>query len=134
MCLIDSVGCYVHHTMSSPDSEVAEFFRGRSVFMTGASGFMGKVLLEKLLYSCPDLRSIYILVRSKRSKTPEQRAEELFKIPVSFRFQCFWPGGQLFWFFSVCHVISFFYSPRDDCRFIRFKSLVHISNPNQCFC
>jgi fatty acyl-CoA reductase len=75
--------------MSSPDSEVAEFFRGRSVFVTGASGFMGKVLLEKLLYTCPDLHAIYILIRSKRSKTPEQRAEEMFKIPVSFRFHCF---------------------------------------------
>jgi fatty acyl-CoA reductase len=68
--------------MSSLDSQVAEFYRGRSVFVTGASGFMGKVLLEKLLYSCPDLRTIYILVRSKRSKTPEQRAEEMFKIPL----------------------------------------------------
>jgi hypothetical protein len=75
--------------MSSPDSEVANFFRGRSIFVTGASGFMGKVLLEKLLYSCTDLRAIYILVRSKRGKTPEQRVEEMFKIPVSFRFHCF---------------------------------------------
>jgi fatty acyl-CoA reductase len=72
--------------MSSPQSEVAEFFRGRSVFVTGASGFMGKVLLEKLLYCCSDLRTIYILMRSKRGKTPEQRAEEMFKIPVSIRF------------------------------------------------
>ena len=76
--------------MSSPDSEVAEFFRGRTIFVTGASGFMGKVLVEKLLYSCPDLRTIYTLVRSKRGKTPEQRAEEMFKIPVSFRFHCFY--------------------------------------------
>jgi hypothetical protein len=75
--------------MSSPDSEVAEFFRGRCIFVTGASGFMGKVLLEKLLYSCTELRTIYILMRLKRNKTPEQRAEEMFKIQVSFRFQCF---------------------------------------------
>jgi len=136
MCVsLIPVGCYIHSTMSSLDSQVAEFYRGRSVFVTGASGFMGKVLLEKLLYSCPDLRTIYILVRSKRSKTPEQRAEEMFKIPVSFRFHCFFfPGVQLFWFFSVCHVITFFYAPRDHCRLIRFNSLVHISNPSQCFC
>ena len=75
--------------MNSPDSEVAEFFRGRSIFVTGASGFMGKVLVEKLLYSCPDLHAIYTLMRSKRSKTPEQRAEEMFKVPVSVRFHCF---------------------------------------------
>jgi hypothetical protein len=90
MCVsLIPVGCYVHRTMSSPDSEVAEFFRGRSIFVTGASGLMGKVLLEKLLYNCSDLGAIYILMRSKRNKTPEQRAEEMFKIPVSFLFHCF---------------------------------------------
>jgi thioester reductase-like protein len=68
--------------MTSAESEVAEFFRGRSVLVTGASGFMGKVLLEKLLYSCPDLRAIYILLRTKRHKTPEARTEEMLKIPV----------------------------------------------------
>jgi nucleoside-diphosphate-sugar epimerase len=70
--------------MVSPDSEVAQFFRGRSILVTGASGFMGKVLVEKLLYSCPDLRAIYILMRSKRGKTPELRTEEMLKIPVRF--------------------------------------------------
>jgi hypothetical protein len=64
-------------------SEIAEFFRGRCVLVTGASGFMGKVLVEKLLYSCSDLRAIYILVRRKRGKTPEARTEELLKLPVS---------------------------------------------------
>ena len=90
MCVsLIPVGYYIHRTMSSPDSEVAEFFRGRSVFVTGASRFMGKVLLGKLLYRCSGLRAIYILMSSKRNKTPEQRAEEMFKIPVSFRFHCF---------------------------------------------
>jgi hypothetical protein len=44
---------------------------------------MGKVLVEKLLYSCSDLRAIYILLRTKRGKTPEARTEELLKLPVS---------------------------------------------------
>ncbi|KAJ4443859.1 hypothetical protein ANN_05646 [Periplaneta americana] len=63
-------------------SEIADFFRGRSVLVTGASGFMGKVLLEKLLFGCPDLRGIYILVRSKRYKSAETRTEEMLKIPL----------------------------------------------------
>lgn len=69
-------------TMTSPESEVAKFFQGRSVLVTGASGFMGKVLVEKLLFSCPDLRAIYILLRTKRCKTPEVRVQEMLKIPV----------------------------------------------------
>jgi fatty acyl-CoA reductase len=68
--------------MTSAESEVAKFFRGRCVLVTGGSGFMGKVLVEKLLYSCPDLRAVYILLRTKRSKTPEVRMEEMLKIPV----------------------------------------------------
>jgi hypothetical protein len=44
---------------------------------------MGKVLLEKLLYSCSDVRTIYILIRTKRCKTPEVRTEEMLKLPVS---------------------------------------------------
>lgn len=45
-------------------------------------GFMGKVLIEKLLRSCPDLNRIFVLIRSKKNKTPEQRLEELGKICV----------------------------------------------------
>ncbi|KOB77187.1 putative fatty acyl-CoA reductase [Operophtera brumata] len=54
-------------------SEVNEWYRGRKVLVTGASGLMGKVLIEKLLYSVPDIGGIYALVRSKRGKTPETR-------------------------------------------------------------
>lgn len=43
---------------------------------------MGKVLIEKLLRSCPDLNRIFMLIREKKDKTPEQRLEELGKIPV----------------------------------------------------
>lgn len=43
---------------------------------------MGKVLIEKLLRSCPDLNRIFILMREKKEKTIEQRLEELIKIPV----------------------------------------------------
>lgn len=60
-----------------------EYYKDKTVFITGASGFMGKVLLEKLLYSCHELKEIIIIVRPKRGKTPESRLEEMFKLPVS---------------------------------------------------
>ncbi|KAH9511941.1 hypothetical protein DERF_010364 [Dermatophagoides farinae] len=41
------------------------------------SGFIGKVLIEKLLNSCPDIERIYLLIRSSRDgKSPQQRLEE----------------------------------------------------------
>ncbi|KAK6628958.1 hypothetical protein RUM43_002775 [Polyplax serrata] len=66
---------------------VAEFYVDRSVFITGASGFMGKVLLEKLLYSCSGVKSVYILMRPKRERTIESRMEDMFKLPLFQRIQ-----------------------------------------------
>lgn len=47
-----------------------------------ASGFMGKVLLEKLLYTCSDVKEIMILMREKRGKTAKQRVEDFKTIEV----------------------------------------------------
>ena len=62
---------------------IREFFKGKSIFVTGGSGFMGKVLLEKLLYSCSDLKEIFILMRPKRGKSGEQRVAEFANVPVN---------------------------------------------------
>lgn len=34
-------------------SEISRFFDGKSIFITGATGFIGKQIIEKLLRSCP---------------------------------------------------------------------------------
>lgn len=61
---------------------VQEFYRGQTVFITGGSGFMGKVLIEKLLYACPDLVEVFVLLRPKRGKSIEARLDDMFKLPV----------------------------------------------------
>ena len=62
---------------------VADFYRGKTIFLTGASGFIGKVLIWKLLQSCPDLDTIYVLIRPKYGKNVQHRVEELLQVPVS---------------------------------------------------
>ncbi|KAI5750970.1 hypothetical protein M8J77_002988 [Diaphorina citri] len=62
--------------------DVARWYAGRSVLVTGGTGFMGKVLLEKLLRSCPDIGKVYILCRAKRGLTPKARLAEFSKLPV----------------------------------------------------
>lgn len=65
---------YVHKTMTS--ESIAEFYQGRSVFITGATGFMGKVLVEKLLRSCPAIGNVYLLMRPSKGMDVAFRLQE----------------------------------------------------------
>ncbi|CAH1983490.1 unnamed protein product [Acanthoscelides obtectus] len=53
------------------------YFKGKNVLITGGTGFVGLVLIEKLLRSCPEIRNIYLLMRHRRNKSPEDRLKEL---------------------------------------------------------
>lgn len=66
-------------------SEIQSFYKDKVIFVTGGTGLMGKVLIEKLLYSCSDLNKIYVLIRPKRGRTPEMRVDEIFKLLVSMK-------------------------------------------------
>lgn len=56
---------------------IPEYYAGKTIFITGGSGFMGKALIEKLLYSCPDVGDIYVLLRKKKGKDINDRLEAL---------------------------------------------------------
>ncbi|XP_026472762.1 putative fatty acyl-CoA reductase CG8306 [Ctenocephalides felis] len=64
---------------SYENSDVANFYAGKNVFITGGTGFVGICLIEKLLRSCPDVSKIYILMRPKKGVEIEKRLEELTK-------------------------------------------------------
>jgi alcohol-forming fatty acyl-CoA reductase len=61
---------------------ITETFQNGTVFVTGCTGFLGKILTEKLLRTC-DVKNIAILVRGKNGLTASQRAENMFKQSVS---------------------------------------------------
>lgn len=63
-------------------TSVKDFYRDRSIFITGGTGFMGKVLVEKLLRSCPDIKNIYLLMRPKKGQNVQERLQELLNAPV----------------------------------------------------
>ncbi|KDR11037.1 putative fatty acyl-CoA reductase CG5065 [Zootermopsis nevadensis] len=72
------------------NSPIQNFFSGSCILITGATGFVGKALVEKLLRSCPDLRTIYLLIRPKRGLDVQTRHKELLKNPVfdRIRMEC----------------------------------------------
>jgi nucleoside-diphosphate-sugar epimerase len=67
---------------------VAGFLRGKRLLVTGATGFLGQPLLEKILWTAPDVERIYVLIRPKRPfggemLNPEERLErEIFPSSV----------------------------------------------------
>lgn len=60
-------------------TRINDFFADRSIFVTGASGFLGKVLIEKLLHDCQDIKSIYLLVRTKGSAQAQARLSQILE-------------------------------------------------------
>lgn len=78
---------------------IPEYYEGKNVLITGATGFMGKVLLEKLLRSCPGVKATYVLVRPKAGQAPHTRISDMINCKVS---KCR-PGrllGTLVWFLN----------------------------------
>lgn len=63
---------------------IPKFFQDKHVLVTGGTGFMGKVLLEKILRSCPDVGNIYVLMRPKKQKDPRDRIKDITDLPVTY--------------------------------------------------
>ncbi|XP_015271252.1 PREDICTED: fatty acyl-CoA reductase 1-like [Gekko japonicus] len=73
-------------------SSVATYYNGKSVLITGATGFMGKVLVEKLLRSSPDVKAVYILVRPKAGQSMQERVVDMVKCKVFDKVREGWPN------------------------------------------
>ncbi|KAJ8720389.1 hypothetical protein PYW07_012432 [Mythimna separata] len=62
-------------------SDVQQFYNGVNVFLTGGSGYLGKQLIEKLLRATA-VSKIFVLLRSKKGKSIEQRLTEILEDPL----------------------------------------------------
>nr|XP_019541935.2 fatty acyl-CoA reductase wat-like [Aedes albopictus] len=67
---------------SIPRKSIPETFAGADVFITGGSGFMGKVLIEKLLRSCPQIGNVFVLLRPRKGKLAKERVADLVQVPL----------------------------------------------------
>lgn len=52
------------------------------VYILGGTGFLGKVIIEKLLRSCSEMRKIFLLIRTKRGVSSLDRFKEFIEHPI----------------------------------------------------
>ncbi|KAM1747790.1 hypothetical protein ACFX12_008862 [Malus domestica] len=64
---------------------IVKFLRGKGFFITGATGFLAKVLVEKILRTAADVGKIFLLIKAKNKEGAMERLKteitnaELFK-------------------------------------------------------
>ena len=73
-------------TIDQPRSEwpsIVSFYTDSNILITGATGFMGKCLVEKILYSVPGNGRVFLLVRPKKGKSVQERIDHILQSKVS---------------------------------------------------
>ncbi|KAK9879057.1 hypothetical protein WA026_003872 [Henosepilachna vigintioctopunctata] len=66
-------------------SNIVRYYNEKTIFLTGATGFLGKLILEKILRTCKGVKRIYILVRPKKGVNINDRIDQLFAGPAMDR-------------------------------------------------
>ena len=55
---------------------VIDYYSHKNILITGCTGYLGKVILEKLLRSIPEIGRIYVLIREKKGLTSQDRCKQ----------------------------------------------------------
>lgn len=58
-----------------------KFYKDSTILITGANGYLGKTIVEKLL-RCFEPEKIYLLIRVKNNESVEKRLDNLINEPV----------------------------------------------------
>jgi FlaA1/EpsC-like NDP-sugar epimerase len=74
---------YMAESKDMSQLSIGEFYENRSIFITGATGFIGKVLVEKILRCCPGVERLYLLMRPSKGQSVDYRLREFIQNEVS---------------------------------------------------
>jgi fatty acyl-CoA reductase len=61
---------------------ISDYYNEKNVLVTGATGFVGKLLIEKLLSTCSSMRTVYCLIREKNGHSANERLNEITSCKV----------------------------------------------------
>src|SRR5579885_1214072 len=76
-----------------PLPPLAEVLSGRNVLLTGATGFLGKVILYLLLRRHPEINCIYLLIRGDSKSSLNRFRREVLDSPVLGPLREYLTGG-----------------------------------------
>lgn len=62
-------------------NHIEEFYKDSTVLVSGPNGFLGTVLIEKLL-RCFEVKKIYLLIRAKNDESVKERIENFINKDV----------------------------------------------------
>jgi thioester reductase-like protein len=70
---------------ASPSLSIRRALSGRHVFLTGGSGFVGKVWLSMILEELPEIERVYVFLRPKALVPGRQRFEKMLNTSAAFK-------------------------------------------------
>lgn len=76
--------------------DLKKFYKGKNIMLTGCTGFVGKVILNKILMSLSDFNKIYLMVREKKNLNVEQRMKKIFDSYLFTRFKVKFDDDEVF--------------------------------------
>jgi long-chain acyl-CoA synthetase len=86
---------------------IAGSLRHQRIFLTGATGFVGRVLVEKLLWSVPDVGRLLLLIRPDRERSAADRLRhEVLGAELMGRLQALHGDGWEAWAASKMEAVA----------------------------
>ncbi|CAL7948512.1 unnamed protein product [Xylocopa violacea] len=70
------------NSKNNGDSQIRKFYAGKVILLTGFTGFLGTIILEKLLRTCTEIDKIYIMIREKKGVKVDERIKKYFENPI----------------------------------------------------
>jgi len=63
-------------------SEVTQFLKNQTIFLTGVTGFLGKVILWKALKEAGDSIKVFVVIRGSKDADAKKRMDDVFSTKI----------------------------------------------------